>query len=65
MANANSPKTEKSRKRSELNEQFYSLLKELVETQSIILEKVVNIEKGLASEGKCAKDPLEAWKNMG
>lgn len=64
MINTNSPKKNTKPRVSELNEQFYTLLKELVETQTTILEKVMNIEKGLASEGKCAKDPLQAWKEM-
>lgn len=64
MANANSPTPNTKKRSSELNEQFYTLLKELVETQTTILEKVVAIEDALGKAGTIAKDPLQAWKDM-
>ena len=63
MADAISP-NKPAKKKNELNEQFYTLLKELVETQTIILEKLVTIEDRIAQEKSSAKDPLQMWKDM-
>lgn len=72
MSNVNSPNqnTEKaakkpSSKKTELNEQFYTLLKELVETQTDILRKVNEIQNAIAQDKPDAKSALDRWKEMG
>lgn len=72
MSNVNSPNqnTDKaakkpSNKKTELNEQFYTLLKELVETQTVILKKVNEIQNAIAQDKSDAKSALDRWKEMG
>lgn len=72
MSNVNSPNQnpkKPSTKKTELNEQFYTLLKELVETQTAILQKINDIpnlvKEAIAQNGPDAKSALERWKDMG
>lgn len=72
MSNVNSPNrntekaaTKPSSKKTELNEQFYTLLKELVETQTVILQKVTEVQNAITQNKPDAKSALDRWKEMG
>lgn len=52
------------KKKSQANEQFYELLKELVETQSLILQKLNIVEEKQDKILEKKKSPAELWKDM-
>lgn len=61
MANENQPLNKKNK--TQANEQFYQLLKELVETQSLIIEKLDKVLESKASE-PVKKSAADIWKGL-
>lgn len=53
----------KSDNKHDVNEKFYQLIKELIDTNSLIIKKIDAISEKLGSSTK-QKSVLELWKEM-
>lgn len=50
--------------KEKLNEQFYTLLKEIVDTQSAIISKLETIEGKVDGKSVDSRNASEAWARM-